>query len=305
MFKLILIFEVATSLLFTTAAFAQQLSVGEKPDEDITVTIDANGNAHVVHQVKVNKQSPIQVDMIGGNITNFSATDENGSAVQYSTISQTPMAVLLFPSDRNTTLINYDLDHVVSLNGVVWSWNYYDPPDTDFTDFHFPQGVDMIWANDRPVYLGDKGLRQTGNGMHLSYIVNEPTTVQTIQWQDKTFYVGIKTLANVGPPAFDQSAKAFAFNIDQQNVFVTIIMPQELLWGPYQATINTNKTLTNVFYNNGTHVWIGLRPSSSGTVQITGTTVVPEFPVFVPLAFAISAVVMLRFVNRLKFQVGY
>jgi len=305
MFKLLLIFVVATSLLFTTAAFAQQLSVGEKPDEDITVTIDANGNAHVVHQVKVNKQSPIQVDMIGGNITNFSATDENGSAVQYSTISQTPMAVLLFPSDRNTTLINYDLDHVVSLNGVVWSWNYYDPPDTDFTDFHFPQGVDMIWANDRPVYLGDKGLRQTGNGMHLSYIVNEPTTVQTIQWQDKTFYVGIKTLANVGPPAFDQSAKAFAFNIDQQNVFVTIIMPQELLWGPYQATINTNKTLTNVFYNNGTHVWIGLRPSSSGTVQITGTTVVPEFPVFVPLAFAISAVVMLRFVNRLKFQVGY
>ena len=66
--------------------------------------------------------------------------------------------------------------------------------------------------------------------------------------------------------------------------------------------INENKTLHTEYRNNGTHVLIGLRPDSSGTVQITGTTVVPEFPFFVPLAIAISAVVLLRFSSRLNFH---
>lgn len=302
MLKLFLILAVSASILFTSAAFGQQLTMGEKPNEDIVVRIDESGTAHVVHQVKVNQDKPVQVDMIAGNITNFSVTDQNGGSVQYSTISQSPIAVLLLPSNRNMTLINYDLIHAVSLNNGVWSWNYYAPPDAVFTDFHFPNGVDMIWANERPVYLGDKGLRDAGNGMRLAYIINEPTTVQTVQWQDKTFYVGVRTLATVGPPAFDQSAMSYAFNIEQPNSFVTVIMPQELLWGPYQTKINTNATLTNAFHNNGTHVWIGIRPAHSGTVQITGTSVVPEFPIFVPLVIAISAVVTLRFFNKLSFK---
>jgi hypothetical protein len=257
----------------------------------------------------MNKANPVQVDMINGNITNFSVTDQNGGSVQYSTISQSPMAVLIFPADTNMTLINYDLIHPVSLKNRIWSWHYYEPPDAQFTDFHFPKGVDMIWSNNfdtpstaRPVYLGGHGLRQVGNGFFLEYVINEPVSTQTVQWQDKTFDVGVRTLANVGPPAFDQPAMFYAFDVDQPNSFVTVIMPQELLWGPYQATINTNKTLTNEFHNNGTHAWIGLRPTQSGTIQITGASVVPEFPVFVPLVIAISAVVALRFFNKLSFK---
>lgn len=302
MLKIFLMLVVSVSILFSAAAFAQQLTMGETPKEDIIVTIDENGTAHVVHQVQMNKLKPVQVEMINGNITNFSVTDQNGGSVQYSTLSQLPKTVLIFPADRNMTLINYDLIHAVSFNNGVWSWNYYEPSDAGYTDFHFPRGLDMIWANERPVYLGDKGLRQEGNGMHLAYIINEPATVQTVQWQGKTFYVGIRTLANAGPPSFDQSAMSYAFNIDQPNSFVTVIMPQELLWGPYQSTINTNHTLTTEFHHNGTHAWIGIRPSQSGTVQIVGTTVIPEFPMFVPLVIAISAVVALRFVNKLNFH---
>jgi len=105
----------------------------------------------------------------------------------------------------------------------------------------------------------------------------------------------------VGSPTFDQPTMSYSFNIDQPNSLVTIIMPKDLLWGPYQATMNTNKTLTSIFHDNGTYTWIGIRPIHSGTVQITGTTVVPEFPLFVPLAIAISAVIGLRFFNKLSF----
>jgi hypothetical protein len=160
----------------------------------------------------------------------------------------------------------------------------------------------MIWANDRPVYLGDKGLRQHGNGMTLDYIINEPVTLQTVQWQNSNFVIGMRTLSDLGPYTFDQSAKAYAFNINKPHSFVTVIMPQKLLWGPYEGNLNGNGTLTNTFYNNGTHAWIGFHPSKSGTIQITGTTAIPEFPLFIPLVIGITAVIALQFRNRLNFN---
>ncbi|NHI02731.1 hypothetical protein DYY67_1807 [Candidatus Nitrosotalea sp. TS] len=302
MLKLLLACVIAVTIFSTTAAFAQ-VSMGGPPNEDIKVRLDENGAAHVVHAVQGNATSPIHVEMIAGNLANLTVTDQFNNSVQYSTISQSPMSILLLPTQRNVTLIKYDIPNALTDNNGLWSWNYYAPSDAVFTDFYFPKGVDMIWSQDRPVYLGDKaGLRQIGNGMHLAYTINEPETIQTVQWQNQTFNVGVRSLANIGPPVFDQSSKAYAFNVDKANSYVTVIMPKALLWGPYQATINTNQTLTNQFNDNGTHVWIGMKPSHNGTLQITGTTAIPEFPMFVPLAIAISAVVALRFSNRLNFN---
>ena len=79
-------------------------------------------------------------------------------------------------------------------------------------------------------------------------------------------------------------------------------MPQELLWGPYEVKLNGNGTLYTVFHNNGTHVWIGMTPPKTGTIQLTGTTAISEFPLFIPLVIGISAVIALQFKNRLNFN---
>ncbi len=299
--KLLLALLLTVTVLSTAAAFGQ-VSMGGPPNEDIRISIDENGTAHVIHEVMGNATGAVHVEMVSGNLTNFSVTDQSGNSVQYSTISQNPMSILLLPTQRNATLIKYDIPNAVTNEDGLWIWNYFEPSDAAFTDFYFPKGVDTIWAQDRPVYLGDKGLRQVGNGMQLTYIINPPETMQTIQWQNQTFDLGIRTLANVGSPVFDQSSKTFAFDIDKTNSHVVVIMPKALLWGPYQSTINANKTLTTSFHDNGTYTWIGLTPTQSGTLQITGTTAIPEFPMFVPLAIAISAVVALRFSNRLGFH---
>jgi hypothetical protein len=301
--KKILSILVISGLIFsTTQVFGQQLTVGIPPVEDIRVTLDEKGTAHVVHVVKGDKTEPVQVEAITGNMTNFSVTDKDGNSVQYSTLSRSPTTVLIMPTDRNMTFIKYDLPNIVSNKNGVWEWKYFEPSDTTFTDFYFPKGVDVIWTYDTPVYLGQQGLRQHGNGFSLHYVINEPVTNQNVQWQDKSFDVGIRTVSGLGSYVFDQSQKTYAFDINTSKSFITVIMPQELLWGPYQVTINGNKTLHKEYYNNGTHVWIGLRPASSGTVQITGTTVVPEFPLFVPLAIALLAVVALRFTSKLNFH---
>lgn len=300
--KIFSILIISLMLISVSQVFGQELTMGQKPIEDIKIVLNSNGTAHVTHFVKGNSLASIQVTTIKGNMTNFSVTDLNGSSVQYFTVATAQKSVLFPPTSRNMTVISYDLTNAMSQINGVWEWNYTTPSDTSFTDFYFPKGVDTIWANDRPVYIGDKGLRQHGNGFTLDYIITQPTTLQNVQWQNSNFIVGIQTLSDLGPYTFDQSAKAFAFDVNKPHSFVTVIMPQQLLWGPYQSKLNGNGTLTTTFHNNGTHAWIGFHPSKSGTIQITGTTAIPEFPLFVPLVIGITAAIVLQFRNRLSFS---
>lgn len=300
--KLLSILIMSLMLLSVSQVFGQELTMGQKPVEDIKIVIDASGIAHVIHFVKGNSVAAVQVITVKGNMTNFSVTDKDGNSVQYFSVAPAQKSVLFPPTSRNMTLIKYDLTNVVSQINGVWEWNYTEPSDAGYTDFYFPKGADMIWANHRPVYLGDKGLRQHGNFFTLDYIINEPMTLQNVQWQNNNFIIGIRTLSGLGPYTFDQPAKAYAFDINKPHSFVTVIMPQELLWGPYQGKINGNGTLTNTFHNNGTHAWIGLHPSKAGTIQLTGTTAIPEFPLFVPFVIGITAVIALQFRNRLNFN---
>ena len=301
--KLLSILMISLMLLSVSQVFGQELTMGQKPIEDIKVRIDETGTAHVTHYVKGNSAVAIQVITIKGNMTNFSVTDKDGNSVQYFSVATSQKSVLFPPTSRNMTLIKYDLPNVVSLIDGVWKWNYMEPSDARYTDFYFPKGVDMVWAYQTPVYLGDQGLRQHGNGVALSYIINEPVTTQNVQWQNNNFIVDIRTLSGLGHYTFDQSKKTYTFDINKPHSFVTVIMPQKLLWAKeFQGKLNGNGTLTNTFHKNGTHIWIGLEPSKAGTIQLTGTTAIPEFPLFVPLVIGITAVIALQFRNRLNFN---
>ncbi|MDE1769356.1 MAG: hypothetical protein KGI28_02215 [Thaumarchaeota archaeon] len=260
-------------------AFGQQLSMGQAPHEVLKVFIDETGTAHVLHVVNNTNYSlaPIQVDLINGNVTNLNITDTSGNPIQYGKMMNNPPAIILNTSQLNATLVKYDIVNAVTNNDGVWKWNYYEPRDADFTAFYFPQGVDTVWANDRPVYLGNLGLGQHGNGFTLKYVINEPVTAQNVQWNNNNFIVGVRSLAQPGQYVFDQSQKTYAFSINKANVPITVIMPEVLLGGPYDVTLDGKPTLHQVFHNNGTHAWIGLDPEkSSGTILITGTTLGQE-----------------------------
>jgi molybdopterin-binding protein len=278
----------------SSKASAQQLKMGDPVQENIQVRIDENGTAHVVHLVQGNSNSQVSVETIRGNITNVSVTDMSNNTVQYATIQQSPIAIMIPPSDGNVTIIRYDLTNVVSLNDGVWMWNYFTPSDTASTDFYFPSGITQIWANDRPVYIGQNGIGMHGDGTKLEY-ATENTNIQNIQWQNYTLPVEIDSLSDIGNYTFDQSTASYQFQISKPHSFVTVIMPKVLLGAKYAAHINGNHLLTTVFHENDTYAWIGLRPDTNGTIQITGSTVIPEFPLFLPLAIGISLILLLQF----------
>jgi LPXTG-motif cell wall-anchored protein len=261
-------------ILAGSQAFGQQISMGVPPHEVLKVTIDETGTAHVTHVINstIANFKPIQVDTISGNLDNLTVTDASGNPVEYGKMQKTPLSIIINASQRNETLIKYNLVNVVTNTDGVWKWDYWEPQDTDFTAFHFPKGVDMVWANGRPVYLGDLGLGQHGNGFKLQYVINEPQTIQTVQVEGKSVAVGIRTVLGLGNDyAFDKSLLAYSFNVNKANIPITVIIPQDLLSGPYAVTVNGHPELHQEFHYNSTHAWIGFEPTKSGTVQITGT----------------------------------
>jgi len=257
-------------ILLSSQAFGQQL--GDIPNEVIKITLDENGTAHVTHVINSTTSTfkPIQVNTVDGKMQNLTVTDGKGNSVEYGTLEKTPVSVIISASQRNMTLIKYDLINAVTNTDGVWKWNYYEPSDTGFTAFHFPKGVDMIWATGRPVYLGGLGLGQHGNGFRLEYVINEPVNVQTVQVAGKNVTVGVRTVSGLGNYVYDQAAKSYSFDIDKANVPITVIMPKYVLDGPYSVKVNGNATLHTEFNKNATHVWIGFQPAKNGTVLITG-----------------------------------
>jgi len=280
--------------LVTSQAFAQHLKMGDPVQEQIKVRIDENGTAHVVHLVQGNSNSPVNVETIQGNMENLSVTDLSNNTVQYVAIPQNPISIMIPPSDRNMTIIKYNLPNVVAQNDGVWIWNYLTPSDTISTDFYFPNGITQIWTNDRPVYIGENGISIHGDGVKLEYTIKK-TSIQNIQWQNYTLPVEIDSLSDIGNFTFDQTSASYQFQISKSHSFVTVVMPKILLGAKYAAHINGNHLLTTVFHENNTHSWIGLRPDTNGTIRITGSTVIPEFPLFLPLAIGISMILILQF----------
>ena len=112
-------------ILPSSQVFAQQLSMGNAVQEKIAITIDETGTAHVTHIVNGSSLGPVQVEMVRGNITKFSVTDVNGSLVEYGSMQKSPMSIILNASQRNMTLIKYDLVNIVSNIDGIWKWNYY------------------------------------------------------------------------------------------------------------------------------------------------------------------------------------
>jgi len=279
-------------------AFAQEITLGAIPEQTVEITIDEDGIAHVVHKVKASTKT-LQIDAYEGNMANLSVTDRDGNKVQYLTLEKQPIAIVLPPLGNDMIFIRYDLTDVLSLKDGVWTWEFNAP---GITNMYFPNGVDMIWVNDRPVYIGEKGIRQHGGKMTLEYVIDEPVVLKEVEWEGKKFTVAIRTLTNVGLFEFNQPAKSIIFDVAKGNPLVTVIIPLELLWEPYEVYLNSNKILNREFYNNGTHVWLGFRPDTSGTMNVVGTTVVPEFPLFVPLVIGISAAIFLQFRNKFNLR---
>ena len=139
-----------------------------------------------------------------------------------------------------------------------------------------------------------------GCQMVLEYTFNEPRKIEKVNWENREFDVEMITFAEIEDFEFNQPSKEISFKVNESNQFVTTVIPLELLWGPYAVFLDDEKMYFHEYVNNGTHVWVNIKPDTTGQVSIIGTTVVPEFPIIAPLAIGFLMIMMMPFIRKLN-----
>jgi len=278
-------------------AFAQ-FSIGSPAEQiSVEITIGSDGDAHVVHLIKPSNTA-IQLDIIPGTVQNLDVKGVSGGDVQHGIIGDN-MGVTIFLT-RENVVVEYDLDDVLFFNKDAWVWDYNYPV---VTTFYFPDGVDLVFINARPVYIGtSEGIKCHGCGAELQFAIDEPVVINEVKWEDQKFDVLIRTSAGINSFNFNQPTKSMSFDINTAQRFVTLIVPLELLWNPYEVYLNDEKIIKYEFSQNSTHVWVNIRPDTTGTVQIVGTSAVPEFTMLLPFVLGIAIVLGLQMKNRLNLR---
>ena len=132
-------------------AYAQEITIGEKAEQkSVEVVISSVDKIHVKHVI-ISSNSPKQLELIDGIITNLTVLDEEGKEKQFVTIGDND-GVMIYPS-QDDTIVEYDLGDVIFLKDNVWTWDFRY---LETTSFIIPKEIDLIFVNNRPVYLGEK-----------------------------------------------------------------------------------------------------------------------------------------------------
>ena len=289
-------FSVIFLIIFVIPTVDAQISFGEKAKQkSVIIIIDSEGGVHVRHVISPSNLSQ-QIELIYGTVSNITVTDEQGEEKQFSVIGDNKELVIS-PSNNNS-IVEYELENVITQKDNVWIWNFRY---LETTSFILPEEADLIFVNEKPVQLVEKkGITCHGCQMVLEYSINEPKTYQSIKWEDREFLVEIRSHSGIDGFTFQQPTKSMTFDVSEKNKFVTTIIPLELLWGPYAVFLDDKKIGFHEYINNGTHVWLNIRPETTGEVTIIGTTVIPEFPVIMPLVIGFLAIIITPLIKKVN-----
>ena len=281
--------------IFSYSAFAQEIKVGEPAVQEVSVKISENGDAHVTHEVKKSKNTQ-QVEFISPDFTNFTIIDDDGGEPTYAEAGGENPGIVLFPTNDDIT-IEYDVAGAVSNKAGLWTWDYVYLADTSF---FLPDGVDLFYVNNSLLRLGDqKGFLCHGCQVMLEYELKPTIITKQVSWEGKTFDVKIITQTDIQKLTLDQPNKTLSFDVAEPNKYVTLIIPQDLLWNPYEVTLNDKPILKQERAYADNNVWLHIKPNEAGTVTIVGVSVVPEFPFATIMVLSVAMIVTI-YASRLS-----
>ena len=127
--------------------------------------------------------------------------------------------------------------------------------------------------------------------------------VELIMSMEEEFDVEIWASTELSSFNFDQPTKSISYDFDDTERWVTLIIPLELLWNPYQAWMGDEKIFTHEFKVDDEHQGVSLKLAEAGNVSIVGTSVIPEFPMIIPIMLvAITMVILLQSRNRFSLR---
>ena len=280
--KIFLIFGL--SIILTTIPIVDaQTTFGVKANqESIQVILDKSETIHVEHIISPSNM-PSNVKLFEGTISNLIVTNENKVKVDSGVANdgRGNESIVIFPSNLKT-IIKYDLNDSLKLNNNTWmlevSYN-------ETYSILFPEEVNLVYLNNNLIKLEDKkGIAvNMGGNAQIKYFSELPKMINEIKWEDKEFDVEINSNLKIDEFNFEQSSKSISFEINEANEMITVQLSKELLWGPYVVLVDDEKIRYSMMEDLDNEVALSFIPKSSGQITIIGTTVIPEFSMFIPL----------------------
>ena len=259
-----------------------QLSLGsEAKQELIEVKINPDGEINVKHVVSPSNM-PTTVPLFLGEISNLIVTNDLEEEINSGTANDAKgnLSVLLLPSNLNS-IITYNLENM-KINNNLFSTEISYPQKFSVI---FEESINLIFLNNNVLFLDDKkGVAINGGGnMKIEIYSTESKIIEKATWEENEFDVEIITDAEIQSFNFNQPEKSLSFQVNDENKFVTITMSEELLGGPYVTLLDDEKIKYTKFVRDEGIVSLNLKPETTGQVTIIGTTVIPEFSMFIPL----------------------
>ena len=259
-----------------------QLSLGsEAKQELIEVKINPDGEINVKHVVS-SSNMPTTVPLFLGEISNLIVTNDLEERINSGTANDAKgnLSVLLLPSNLNS-IITYNLENM-KINNNLFSTEISYPQKFSVI---FEESINLIFLNNNVLFLDDKkGVAINGGGnMKIEIYSTESKIIEKATWEENEFDVEIITDAEIQSFNFNQPEKSLSFQVNDENKFVTITMSEELLGGPYVTLLDDEKIKYTKFVRDEGIVSLNLKPETTGQVTIIGTTVIPEFSMFIPL----------------------
>ena len=259
-----------------------QLSLGsEAKQELIEVKINPDGEINVKHVVSPSNM-PTTVPLFLGEISNLIITDDLGEEINSGTANDAKgnLSVLLLPSNQNS-IITYNLENM-KINNNLFNTEISYPQKFSVI---FEESINLIFLNNNVLFLDDKkGVAINGGGnMKIEFYSTESKIIEKATWEENEFDVEIITDSEIQSFNFNQPEKSLSFQVNDENKFVTITMSEELLGGPYVTLLHDEKIKYTKFVRDEGIVSLNLKPETTGQVTIIGTTVIPEFSMFIPL----------------------
>jgi len=281
--KIIFSFIVMFVLITIIPLVDAQLNFGVEANQKEVEMKLSNSEIVKVKHVITSHNEPTSLTLFEGTISNLLVTNEEGEEKQFGLVNDGMgnQSLSIFPSNQDT-IVEYDLEDVNSVYDNMWTLRT--EYDKKFAII-FPEEINLIFINNNVIELKNKdGISINGGGkVNLQYYANIEKTIKKVQWEENKFDIIITSDAKIKKFNFEQPSKSISFEIDSKNKFVTVTMPEIFLGGPYATFLDDEKIEYSKFIDNEKNVSITVKPKTTGQITIIGTTVIPEFSMFIPL----------------------
>ena len=292
------------SLILVIPMSHAQLTIGGNAEQKlIEMKLDIDGTVSVKHVVS-SSNMPVTVQLFSGTISNLVIINEkgedmfeNGANAGIAYDPQGNQSIVIFPSKQNS-IIEYNLESIIPEDNLLTIQTSY----AETYSIIFSDEIEMIFLNDNIIFLENKkGISLNyGGSATIQYYSNTPKIIKEVQWEENEFDVEIITDSKIDKFNFEQTSKSISFQVNEEDKLVTIIMSEELLGGPYLIFLDDEKIKFNKTMKNENNIVLNIKPEVSGEIVIIGTTVIPEFSMFIPLIMGFFIILTMPLIKKIN-----